>query len=197
MSRLFDISQDFEALFDQFDAINEYEFSLNEDGEPVDDDGNVVNPETAKAEMLEAWFDTLSGIEEEFDFKAENLAQYIKCLKAEAQDIDEEMKKLKIRRDSRNKRIERLKAYLMDCMKKTGIEKIDMPRAKITIRNNAPGVKIENEVEFINMLQENGRDDLLKYSMPEIRKSEIKKLIKAGEHFDGAKLESGQSVIIG
>ena len=197
MSRLFDISQDFEVLFDQFDAINEYEFSLNEDGEPVDDGGNVVNPETAKAEMLETWFDTLTGIEEEFNFKAENLAQYIKCLKAEAQDIDEEMKKLKARRDSRNKRIERLKAYLMDCMQKTGVEKIDMPRAKISIRNNAPAVKIENEVEFIQMLQENGRDDLLKYSLPEIRKSEIKKLIKSGEKFDGARLESGQSVIIG
>ena len=197
MARLFDISQDFEVLFDQFDAINEYEFALNENGEPVDDDGNVVNPETAKAEMLEAWFDTLTGIEEEFNFKAENLAQYIKCLKAEAQDIDEEMEKLKARRDSRNKRIERLKAYLMDCMQKTGVEKIDMPRAKISIRNNAPAVKIENEVEFIQMLQENDRDDLLKYSLPEIRKSEIKKLINAGEKFDGARLESGQSVIIG
>ena len=196
MSRLFDISQDFELLFDQFDAISEYEFPLNEDGEPVDDDGNVINPEIAKEEMLEAWFDTLSGIEEEFNFKAENLAQYIKCLKAESQDIDEEIKKLKARRDSRNKRIECLKAYLMNCMKAIGISKIDMPRARITIRNNAPGLKIENEVEFINMLQGNGRDDLLKYSLPEIRKSEIKKLIKAGEHFDGARLEAGQSVII-
>lgn len=196
MSRLFDISQDFETLFDQFDAINEYEFALNEEGQPVDDDGNVVNPETAKAEMLEAWFDTLSGIEEEFNFKAENLAQYIKCLKAEAQVIDEEMKKLKARRDSRNKRIDRLKDYLMDCMQKTGVKKIDMPRAKISIRNNAPGLKIENEVEFINMLQDNGRDDLLKYSLPEIRKSDIKKLIKAGGHFEGARLESGQSIII-
>lgn len=196
MARLFDISQDFEVLFDQFDAINEYEFVLNEDGEPVDDDGNVVNPEVAKAEMLEAWFDTLSGIEEEFNFKAENLAQYIKCLKAEAQDIDEEMKKLKSRRDSRNRRIDILKSYLMDCMRTIGVEKIDMPRAKITIRSNAPSLKIENEVEFINMLQDSGRDDLLKYSLPEIRKSDIKKLVKAGEHFDGARLESGQSVII-
>lgn len=30
MSRLFDISQDFETLFDQFDSISEYEFELNE-----------------------------------------------------------------------------------------------------------------------------------------------------------------------
>lgn len=196
MSRLFDISQDFEILFDQFDIICDYEFDVNEKGESVDDDGNVINPETAKAEMLEAWFDTLSGIDEEFDLKAENLAQYIKCLKAEAEDIDQEMQKLKVRRDSRNKRIERLKAYLMSCMQQTGKKKIDMPRAKITIKNNAASLKIDNEVEFINMLQDNGRDDLLKYSLPEIKKSEIKKLIKSGEQFDGARLESGLSVVI-
>lgn len=197
MQRLFDISQDFEALFDQFDAISEYEFPVDEDGRLVDDDGNPVNPETAKAEMLEAWFDTLSGIKEEFNFKAENLAQYIKCLKAEAEDIDEEMKKLRARRDSRNKRIERLKNYLMENMEAVGITKIDMPKAKITIRKNAPSIKFDNEISFITMLQNKGRDDLLKYSMPEIRKSEIKKLIKSGEKFEGARLESGRSVIIG
>lgn len=197
MQRLFDISQDFEALFDQFDAISEYEFPVDEDGRPVDDDGNPVNPETAKAEMLEAWFDTLSGLEEEFNFKAENLAQYIKCLKAEAEDIDEEMKKLRARRDSRNKRIERLKNYLMENMEAVGITKIDMPKAKITIRKSTPSIKFDNEISFITMLQNKGRDDLLKYSMPEIKKSEIKKLIRSGEKFDGARLESGRSVIIG
>ena len=196
MSRLFDISQDFETLFDQFDSISEYEFELNEKGEPIDDDGNVVDPETAKAEMFEAWFDTLSGIEEEFDLKAENLAQYIKCLKAEVEVIDTETKKLRERRDSRNKRIERLKIYLMNCMQAIGVKKIDMPRAKITIRNNAAGLKIDDEIEFINMFQDHGRDDLLKYSLPEIKKSEIKKLIKSGETFDGSRLEAGQSVII-
>ncbi len=197
MQRLFDISQDFEVLFDQFDAISEYEFPVDEDGRPVDDDGNPVNPETAKAEMLEAWFDTLSGLEEEFNFKAENLAQYIKCLKAEAEDIDEEMKKLRARRDSRNRRIERLKNYLMENMEAVGITKIDMPKAKITIRKNTPSIKFDNEKDFIEMLENSGRNNLLKYSSPEIKKSEIKKLIRSGEKFDGARLESGRSVIIG
>ena len=47
------------------------------------------------------------------------------------------------------------------------------------------------------MLQDRNRDDLLKYELPEIRKSEIKKLIKAGEDFPGAVLESSKSLIIG
>lgn len=196
MSRLFDISQDFEMLFDQFDTICEYEFAVNEKGESVDDDDNVIDPETAKAEMLEAWFDTLSGIEEEFDFKAENLAQYIKCLKAESEAIDEEIKKLRARRDSKNKRIERLKEYLMNCMRQIGKKKIDMPRASILLRNNAPSLKIENEAEFVKMLQDAERDDLLRYNQPDIEKNKVKKLIKSGESFDGARLESSQSVII-
>lgn len=52
MSRLFDISQDFETLFDQFDSISEYEFELNEKGEPIDDDGNVVDRKLQKQKCL-------------------------------------------------------------------------------------------------------------------------------------------------
>ena len=197
MARLFDISQNFEALFNQFDAINEYEFPLNDEGQPVDDDGNIVNPETEKAEMLEAWFDTLSGIEEEFEFKAENVAQYIKCLRAEAEDIDTEIKKLKARRDSRLNRVDKLKEYLMNCMDTINTTKIDRPRVKITIRTNAPSLKIENERDFIHHLQDCGRDDLLKYNLPEIRKNDVKKLIKSGVKIKGAYLDSSRSVIIG
>lgn len=197
MARLFDISQDFEELFNQFDAISEYEFPLNDEGQPVDDDGNIVNPEKEKAQMLEAWFDTLSGIEEEFEFKAENVAQYIKCLRAEAENIDTEIKKLKSRRDSRFNRVDKLKEYLINCMDTTNTTKIDRPRAKITIRTNAPSLKIENELDFIHHLQDCGRDDLLKYSLPEIRKNDVKKLIKSGVEIKGAYLESSRSVIIG
>ena len=43
MSRLFDISSDFEELFDQFEAIDEMEFDTDENGNPVDANGNIVN----------------------------------------------------------------------------------------------------------------------------------------------------------
>ena len=76
------------------------------------------------------------------------------------------------------------------------LKKIDGVRAKLSIRKNAPSLKIENELEFITMLQNTGRDDLLKYSMPEVRKTEVKNLIKNGEVFDGALLESSESLII-
>lgn len=196
MSRLFEISSDFNQLFDRFDEIHEMEFEHNEKGEAIDGDGNVINPETMKAEMLQAWFDTLEGIEEEFCFKAENVAQYIKSLKAEAEDIKEEEMKLRKRRQQYQNKIDCMTVYLKNCMQAMGLKKVERPKAKITIRNNAPSLKIEDELKFIEMLQECGRDNLLKYSLPEIKKTDIKALIKAGEQFEGAVLESTQSLII-
>lgn len=197
MSRLFDISSDFESLFNQFDEIQEMEFDKNEDGQYVDCEGNPVNPDTYRAELLQAWFDTLEGIEEEFNFKAENTAQYIKSLKAEEAAIKAEEDKLKKRRQQHSRKIECMTIYLKNCMEQMGLKKIDMPRARLTIRNNAPSLKITDEVAFVSMLQDLGRDDLLKYELPEIRKAEVKKLIKAGETFEGAVLENSQSLIIG
>lgn len=196
MQRLFEISQEFEALFDQYDAIQEMEFEKNEDGSYIDDDGKIINPDVTRAELLQAWFDTLEGIEEEFNFKAENTAQYIKSLKAEAAAIKAEEDKLKKRRQSYSRKIDGMTIYLKNCMEQMGIKKIDMPKARITIRKNTPSLKIMDEVGFITMLQEHGRDDLLRYSLPEIKKTEIKRLIKSGEHFEGAALESSQSLII-
>ena len=197
MERLFDISSDFAELFDRFDEIQEMEFDKDESGQYFDGEGNVVNPDTYRADMLQAWFDTLEGIEEEFNFKAENTAQYIKSLKAEEAAIKAEEDKLKKRRQQYGRKIECMTAYLRNCMEQMGVKKIEMPRARITIRSNAPSLKIADEVAFINMLQDRNRDDLLKYELPEIRKSEIKKLIKAGEDFPGAVLESSKSLIIG
>lgn len=197
MARLFDLSSEYESLFNQFDEIQEMEFEKNENGQYVDFEGNVINPDTYRAEMLQAWFDVLEGMEDEFNFKAENTAQYIKSLKAEEAAIKAEEDKLKKRRQQYSRKIECMTIYLKSCMEQMGIKKIEMPRARISIRNNAPSLKIADEVGFISMLQENGRDDLLKYELPEIRKAEIKKLIKAGEKFPGAALESSQSLIIG
>ena len=64
MSRLFEIANDFALLYDRLEALDEIE----------------------EADMREiaqqAWFDTLEGVEGEFELKAENVAQYIKALKA-------------------------------------------------------------------------------------------------------------------
>lgn len=196
MSRLFDISGDFEELFDQFDTIEEMTFDTDENGNPVDANGNIVNPEVVKAAFRQAWFDTLDGMEQEFTLKAENTAQYIKCLQAETDAIDAEIKRLQQRSKSRKNRIIWLKQYLMTCMEQMRLKKVDGVRARITIRNNPPSLKIANELVLIRQLQAENRDDLLKYSLPEIRKTDLKKLVKNGKQFDGVTLESSKSILI-
>ena len=62
MSRLFELSAEFAELFDQLDSLAEQADAM---GIP-------------REEVETAWFDTLDGMEQEFNLKAENTALYIK-----------------------------------------------------------------------------------------------------------------------
>jgi len=145
MPRLFDISAEFSQLFDQYDNIQEMEFDCNDNGEPVDAEGNVIDPETFRADMLQAWFDTLEGIEGEFEAKAENVAQYIKSLKAMEADIKEEERKLNRCRKTYERKIENMTTYLKNCMTMMNLKKVETPKAKISIKNNAPSLVITDK----------------------------------------------------
>ncbi len=196
MSSLYEMTRDFEGLFEQYEAISDVEFASDGNGGYIDDDGNPVDPAAAREEMVQAWFDTLDGMEQEIQNKAEAVAIYIKSITAEAEIIKAEESRLRSRRQSKEKAAERMKKYLMDCMTAAKLKKIDMPRAAISIRNNAEAVEITDESGFIAWAQANDRDDLLKYSAPEIRKTFVKQDLKAGKDIPYAKLTRSQSVII-
>ena len=196
MSSLYEMTRDFEGLFEQYEAISDVEFASDGNGGYIDDDGNTVDPAAAREEMVQAWFDTLDGMEQEIQNKAEAVAIYIKSITAEAEIIKAEESRLRSRRQSEEKAAERMKKYLMDCMAAAKLKKIDMPRAAISIRNNAEAVEITDESGFIAWAQANDRDDLLKYSAPEIRKTFVKQDLKAEKDIPYAKLTRSQSVII-
>lgn len=196
MSSLYEMTRDFEGLFEQYEAISDVEFASDGNGGYIDDDGNPVDPAAAREEMVQAWFDTLDGMEQEIQNKAEAVAIYIKSITAEAEIIKAEESRLRSRRQSKEKAAERMKKYLMDCMTAAKLKKIDMPRAAISIRNNAEAVEITDESGFIAWAQANNRDDLLKYSAPEIRKTFVKQDLKAEKDIPYAKLTRSQSVII-
>lgn len=187
MPRLFEIAAEFSQLFDQYDNIQEME---------LDTDDETADIEAQRMEMLQAWFDTLDGIEGEFEAKAENTAQYIKTLKAEEAAIKAEETKLHKRRKTYERKIENITTYLKNCMQTMNLKKVETAKARITLRGNAPKLIIPDEISFIEMLQKSDRGDLLKYSSPEINKTAVKNLIKEGESFDGAFLEASQSLVI-
>lgn len=77
--KLYELSTTFLQLFEQLEEMQEQENSES---------------------LQEAWFDTLEGIEGEFENKAENIAIYIKSLLAEAKGIKAEEQALRARRES-------------------------------------------------------------------------------------------------
>ena len=178
MAKLYEISEQFSELFGQL-----------EDTEDMTDE--------ERSDFEQAWFDTLEAIEGEFEAKAENIALYIKECTALADALKSEKKRIDARQKAAENRAAGLKTYLKTCMEQMNLKKVETARAKISVRSTAPALKITDEGAFVAMLQENGRDDLLKWSQPEIRKTEVKNLIKSGEHFDGAELVAGQCVVIG
>lgn len=195
--KLYELSNSFTQLFDNFDAICSYEMKSNELGEPVDDDGNVISDiEAYMEESRNAWFDVLCRIEGEFEQKAENVAAYIKGLKAEADELKTEEENLKRRRQVKENQIGYLKKYLLSEMQAIGRTKIDRPMAKLSIRQNAESVQIADEKEFVRMCEEKELDRFLRFKAPEIDKSAVKKALQSGQKVQGAGLTRTQSLII-
>ncbi len=194
--KLYELTETFANLFGQFEDINDYEPDTNADGQPIDDDGNIIEDVDAyKEKMLTAWFDTLEGIEGEFDEKAESIAVYIKQLKAEANILKFEKSAIAKRQSQKEREVEKLAAYLLNSMKAIGKSKVDMPHAVVSIRNNAPSLIVDNEAEFVSWAQENN-DSLLEYIMPKVKKNDVKKLCKNGEAIPFVHMESKQSLSV-
>lgn len=179
MAKLYELTNDFQTLFDSLEEVTE----------------NTELTDEERANFETAWFDTLDGIEAEFADKAENVAVYIKMLKAEADTLKMEEESLKARREQKTKRAENLKEYLLDNMKRVNLNKIDKPMAKLSIRNNAESAVFADEKAFIEWAKENG-DDFLRYKEPEIKKTEVKKFLQDGGKIQGVSLCRSQSLII-
>lgn len=195
--KLYELTEMYSDLFNQFDAINEWEPDTNADGMPIDDDGNIIaNVDAYRNKMLTAWFDTLTGIEGEFDEKAESIAIYYKQLLAEAKMLKAEKAAIAKRQSQKEKQAESLKTYLFKSMQALGRQKIDMPRAVMSLKKNAPSLVVDDEISFVEWAEEHNFDDLLKYSMPEVKKNDVKALCKKGEEIPFVHMESKQSLSI-
>ena len=128
--------------------------------------------------MLQAWFDTLDGIEELFEDKAVNIAMYIKNLRSEAEQIKAEKLRLAARQSQKEKAADRLEKYLLDSMQRIGRTVIDRPQALIKIKQNPESTIIENELAFIDWAGSTNHDSLLKYNQPSIKLNDVKALIR-------------------
>lgn len=190
--KLFDIAKEHLELLDKF---GEIEISVNEDGEPVDSEGNPIDPVEYIAEQENKLLEALTELKGDFDTKAESVSLYIKELEAGTKLLGESIKNLQSRKKAMENKVERLKSYLLASMETVGENKIETDKVRISLRNNAPSVFIYDEKAFINQYKGN-RDDLLKYSEPTVNKTAIKEALKSGEDIAGATLESKKTITI-
>ncbi|MBQ2390162.1 MAG: siphovirus Gp157 family protein [Clostridia bacterium] len=171
---IYNISANYRALFDTFD-----------------------NAEDLTDEEIEAYFDTLEGIEDEFDIKVENIACYIKSLNGDVDLIDKEIEALKRRKQVKENLITRLKKMLVENMQRIKKTKIDRPRAKLTLKNNAEQAHFTDETAFLNWAKEQHKDRFINTSIKQtLSKTAVKNALQNGEKLPGAWLEKSVSVII-
>lgn len=148
----------------------------------------LVDPETGEILDGEA-FDALSMEREK---KIENVACWAKNEAALAEGIKAEIATLRARQTAAENRVKRLKEYLLYATQ--GVKTVT-PRVQISFRSSE-STQITDTKAVIEWAQENGYDELLKYSDPEISKTAVKETIKSGIQVPGAELVTNTSVII-
>ena len=176
MSTLFNISSRYADIIEKIDSFASWEPDTDADGNFITPDGEVIDdPVEYRRTMTDALLDTLDAVDGEMEDKLASCAAFVKQLAAEADSF---------------------KAYMMACMESADVKKVDQPLAKLTIRQNAESVEVADEKGFIEWAQSHDRDDLLRYSLPDINKTAIKTALNNGQDIPGAQLVRTKSLII-
>lgn len=119
--------------------------------------------------------------------KIDNIAVFVKNLEAEAVAIRAEEKKLKERREAKERKAERLKNYIKTSMMLQGETKFESARVSMALRNSKAVVVDESKLEsvyFINKIVQS------------VDKKAIKAALEAGILVEGAMLEERKNLQI-
>ena len=99
--------------------------------------------------------DTLEGLQGDLQAKGTNVAAFVLHLEAVAEAIKEAETKMGHRRKVLENRANNTRAYLKTCMETAGIQKIECPWFKLSIKKNPPKTVIDDEslipVEFMKI----------------------------------------------
>ena len=118
--------------------------------------------------------------QDQLQAKAVNYAKVIANYQAESDAIDQEIKRLKAMKDSREKKIEWLKESVKKAMLVSGIEKVESPLFKLSVRRSEAV-----EVDLVEALP-NAFQNVKNVVTAD--KVAIKEAIKRGENVTGARL---------
>lgn len=145
---------------------------------------DAVDPETGEI-INDAALEALDGLQMEFDRKAEGILLWIKNLTAEAEALKKEKQAFEERQRRAERKAESLKQYIANALHG---EKFATDRVAVWWRRSE-SVEFSGDVFSLP-------EDCLRFKDPEVNKAELKKRLKAGESYDGAKLVQNQNMII-
>ena len=118
--------------------------------------------------------------QDQLQAKAVNYAKVIANYQAESDAIDQEIKRLKAMKESRDKKIDWLKESVKKAMLVSGIEKVESPLFKLSVRRSE-AVEVD-VVEALPSAFQNVKNVVT------ADKVAIKEAIKRGENITGARL---------
>lgn len=133
--------------------------------------------------------DKLNALQMERDAKVENVACWIKELKAEAEAIKAEKQALAERQKAAENKAESLKKWLAYALDG---QKFKTAKCSVSFRTTESVEVTEQGIESLM----NGHDDLLTYKAPEPNKTAIKQALKDGLSVAGVQLVQNTSTII-
>ena len=127
--------------------------------------------------------DTLEGMRGELEVKATNVAMLVRNLESTASAIKDAESQMASRRKAIENRVTRIRQYLLDSMVSAGIEKIEHPMLRLSVRKNPPSVDVFDAAQV--------PADYWREPPPppkSIDKTLIGRAIKNGHEVPGAKL---------
>jgi len=131
--------------------------------------------------------DTLESLSGDLEVKATNVAMFFRNLEATAAAIKEAEAQMAARRKALENRVARMKDYLLANMIVAGVQKIESPYFKLSVRDNPPAVEVY-EPGLIPA-------EFMKQAPPPpavVDKTAISVALKAGLEVPGCKLTRGQ-----
>lgn len=142
------------------------------------------NPEVVEEEV-----DTIKEVlTYELETKGDNIIRYCRVLESDILTLDEEIKRLQSLKKSKQNKVKKLKDYTMSCLYSMNITKLDTSIGKVSIRNNAPAVVLDDDFD-----DERFKDEVITITYD---KKAIKEAIKNGVEVKGASLVSTPSLTI-
>lgn len=126
-----------------------------------------------------------SGISDELAVKAQGIEFVARGAEAHHATIDAEIARLTALKAYRQKVADGLRAYLKDNMERAGIEKIECPLFKLSIKKNPPSVEV---IDPLSLPAEFWRTPEPKPPVPAPDKAAIKAALQDGKEVPGARL---------